>query len=419
MSFMFDNILYLISSGPFGNSLVRLHRDGDGTLSIAWIQSLPFYYGHDIFMEDDRVSFWGVDGTTFVYKLYTYTPGITNWVLVQQRELDWDCGLFALGDQYLAIGIDRILYLDSNMNPLESIQTATLFYYAQVVNEPYVLLHHIGDLKEIYDLETESWLDFSTSYQPIIPNRSVNTNQIIFYSDIHFQVLTFNENGTHTINSFSLPEAPIAIDVWGDRMLCFYQNSQESRFVIYQIQGNSYVEIANELTDHMHSRISFYSYDHFVCRWFNFADNTRNLSFIRITPAGNFEEFYNVQPPYLSSFFVTDMVVASIGTDTPIYNISNPDNPIQISTLSLPLTNVTTISADGAGHYLFGPDGYGKYIIANQDFEFTTSFRGRLHQYISSNKMLVLSANQLIFLEHGELTDINDPAIPSIPEQIC
>ncbi len=418
-SFMHDDTLYLISSGPFGNSLVSLNREGNGPLNVSWIQTMPFVMYYGMFVEDDRVSFWGVDAGNFAFKIYAYTPGESNWSLNHQRETDWINGLFAVEDQYLAIGSGRITYFDNSLNPLVTYQTAIVFTFARAVNERYMVLQHSNNLLEIYDLETQSWLDFSTSYQLQIPNRSINNNQIVFYSDTHFQVLTFHENGTYTLNSFTLPESPRSFDVWDDRLLCMYVNTDGISYVIYQIQGDSCVEIASGFHDGVSGILSFYSYNHFAHNWYDLSDNTRKLSFFKITPAGNLEELHTTQTPSLNSYYVTDMVLVSVANNAPLFNISNPDYPLQISTLSLPLGFINSITADGAGHYLFGPSSYGKFIIANQDFDFITSFRGISHNYISSNKMYVLSANQLIFLEHGELTDNNDPSLPPVSEQIC
>lgn len=418
-SFMHDGTLYLISSGPFGNSLVSLNREGNGPLNISWIQTLPFVMFYGMFMEDDRVSFWGIDAGNYAFKIYAFTPGESNWSLNHQRETFWINGLFAVQDQYLAIGADKISYFDNSLNPLDTYQTAIAFTFARAINERYMVLQHSNNLLEIYDLETQSWLDFSTSYQFQIPNRSIDNNQIVFYSDVHFRILTFHENGTFTSNSFTLPEAPRFFDVWGDRFLCSYLDPGGISYAIYQIQGNSCVEIANGFHAGITGIMSFYSYNHFVHNWYDLSDNTRKLSFFKITPAGNLEELHTLQTPYLYGYYVTDMVLATVANDAPIFSISNPDNPLQISSLSIPLGFINAISSDGAGHYLFGPDAYGKFIIANQDFEFTTGFRGNLHKYISSNRMYVLSANQLIFLEHGELTDNNDPFLPPVSEQIC
>ncbi len=410
-SFVRDNTLFLVTQGPFGVSLVKCNQQAGNQLGIAWMISLPFWYCNSIWQVDNRVIFSGYVGSE--NKLFAYTPSENIWTLEFQRNLNIGA-LFQIPEGYLAFSSSSVNQYDQSLNQNQVFYQGEVYFLDKLLAGRYAIMrkNQNSTFFKIYDIQNRSWLDYSSTRQAYIPKRSIATNQVIFYSNADCELLTFNEDGSYLLSSFSFPDNPLSLDVWGNRVLASYSGVQKT-ISVYELSGNTLSQIRTATTSVYYANTCFYDADHLVDSGYSDAYAGFELDFYRINN-GNLQLLAQYPIPNSGSPYVTSDRLTLGVLDSPIFDLSDPESPHQESLFALPILGGSELSFDGQDRYLIGPDNNQRYYLAHADFTNLTTFRASNLVCLARNKMLASDSNLLIVLEHPEPVDSDDPTLPEI-----
>jgi hypothetical protein len=419
-SLVWNDDIYLITDGPFGKSLVRCTLQNGGMLAIDWLASVPFMVMYHCIIEDDRVLMYGIDSNTMNYGVYCYSPADTGWSLQYFRICNGYGGLFRVGQSYLGFGAEVTLY-DENLIQIQVVYQGAYTYMQALLDSRYAVLW-AGDPGQIslkvYDIVNRAWIyttDYPTYY---LPKRSVNNNQIVFHNYQDYSLLTFGDNGDYTVNNFSFQSQPSSIDVWGDRVLAvYYSDLGIKTFMVYQLQGNNLLEVATGADTLTTARTAFYDSNHFADCGFDAYMNCQMRCF-RITTSGGIEELLRIPQQSWDNFFVGQDRLTQIGPGKPVINISDPESPVQVSSLDLPIDASCVVTFDGQDRYLFGPGQDSRCYITDPNFSPIASFPAYDPRYIGRNTMLMTDPNFLMIVQHPEVVANYDPGVPGITGRI-
>jgi len=413
-SFLREGTLFLITAGPFGTSLVKCSQQTPNQLSVAWMLSLPFWYCSAVWQENERVIMSGIVGSE--YKLFAYLPGENNWTLQFQRSLSLS-GLFVIPEGYLGFDLRSVRQFDSSLTQIQVFYQGEGFLMQTLVAGRYAIMSSTqqNGLQKIYDLESRSWLDYSSSRQYYIPRRSNGETQIMFYSGSDCDLLTFAGDGSYVLSSFSYPSNPMSRDVWGNRVLASYNGTQKA-ISVYEVAGNTLNLICSATTPVDYASTSFYDADHLVDRGYSDSYAGYEMDFYRINNGGlQLLAQYPIPNnglPYITADRLTLGVL-----DSPIFDVSNPDAPMAVAYFPLSIPECTEISFDGQDRYLIGPNMDHRYYLAHADFTNLTTFRATNLTCCGRNRMLASDTNRLIILQYQEPVQISDPGLP-VPETL-
>lgn len=410
-SFVRDNTLFLVTNGPFGVSLVKCNQQAGNQLGIAWMISLPLWYCAYVWQEDNRVIFSGIDDSEF--KLFAYIPGENMWTLEFQRNLSISA-LFVTQGGYLGFSGSSLTKYDQSLNQTQVFYQGEVYVLSKLLAGRYAIMRKMQDstLYRIYDIQSRSWLDYSSPNQAYIPKRSIATNQAIFYSNADCELLTFNDDGSYVLSSFSFPANPLSFDVWGNRVLASYNGAQKT-ISVYELSGNTLSQICTATTSVYYANTCFYDADHLVDSGYSDAYAGFEMDFYRINN-GNLQLLAQYPVPNSGSPYVTSDRLTLGVLDSPIFDLSNPESPHQESLFVLPVLGGSEISFDGQDRYLVGPDMNQRYYLTHADFTNLTSFRASNLFCFARNKMLASDYNLLIVLEHPEPVNSDDPILPEV-----
>ncbi len=413
-SFLREGTIYLLTMGPFGTSLVKCSQQTPNQLGVAWMLSLPFWYCSAIWQENDRVILSGMVGSE--NKLLAYLPGENTWTLQFQRNLNLS-GLFVIPEGYLGFDIRSVRQFDSSLNQTQVLYQGESFIMRTLVAGRYAIMSSAqqSGLLQIYDLQTRSWLDYSSSRQYYIPRRSNGETQIMFYSGADCDLLTFAGDGSYVLSSFSYPDSPMSRDVWGNRVLASYNGTLKA-ISVYEISGNTLNLICTVSTPVDYASTNFYDADHIVDRGYRESLGGYEIDFYRINN-GSLQLLSQYPIPNTGIPYVTaDRLTLGV-KDSPIFDLTDPDEPTEEAGFELAISDGTEISFDGQDRYLIGPNMDLRYYLAHADFTNLTTFRATNLFCCGRNKMLASDTNRLIILQYQEPVQISDPSLPE-PETL-
>jgi hypothetical protein len=421
-TFMMHGKLHLLENNP--SRVVRYSPGADHQLiwdsTILLPPNIQYIFSHEV--EPDRVSFIGIVSgqDSFEWRLISYIPSDGAWTL--EYDIPWACrGLIAYNDGYLDGAQNTLTYFDSNFNPLQTITNAPELRAMKVFKGRWVLFSESGIFGSqglrIYDLQTEAWLDTQFIKYDIINSARHDSKDLCLYNDNQAMIFRLDDNGNHQFSTFDLGQEPIyALDVWDDTMVAitYSEDSEDWRLRAYDISSG----FANELGiltcggDYIHY-VLFYDAAHFCFVQRDTPDP--KLNFYRINDSGEIsfiDSFYATGFMYLLQH---DNRIITGSVDSPIFDVSDPDNPFVCMYTDATLQSGVAgcfISFDSDDNYLISqlihnPSTIMDYQGVERDFFFSGySF------YIGPNRILMLSAGNLLEVSHENYTSVDDPSIP-------
>lgn len=407
-----DNNIFLVTHSPFGTSLVKCTQPSVGQLQVEWMTELPFWYCWTIIQFADRVIFTAISESEV--EMYVYSPGENNWSYQFARPLNL-AALYEYQGAYLGFSLGSVKLYNSELLQTQILCENAVYHMDRLVANRFAIMYDSNDYytKRIYDLENRCWLNFTTNKQVIVPSRSIQTNQVLFCTGTDCDLLTFDEQGSYTLNSFSFPFEPLSIDCWGNKILATESGTENKIIHVFELQGNILNQIGSTATPVYYASTCFYSENHLVDRGYYNAQMGFRLDFYRICD-GSLEIVEQAAIPNNGNHYITADKYTLGVVNSPIYDISDPENPSPQANFELPFTNTTNISFDGQDRYLFGSDSENRYYLAHPDFSLITSFRAVSLQYCGRNHMLASNSNLLIILQHPDPVENIDSTSPEI-----
>ncbi len=245
-----------------------------------------------------------------------------------------------------------------------------------------------------------------------VPQRTVEQSQMVIRGESDYLMINMSDDGSLTTQSFVLAEGANLMDVWGDRVLV----SEGENCKVYQLTQTNLTELAS-MPISIVSPCVFYDADHIVANGSIFTGD-HDYTFFRINAGGGFDLLSSIPNQSLGNFILGQHVLTKNVQGSPVVDISNPDNPVLISSLTIPLQEYKSISFDGQDRYLVNSLS-GSSFILDEDLEEIISFDGQTPEYVSRNTVLVGGSNIMLLAEHRESLPAVDPVLPTSLPGIC
>jgi hypothetical protein len=158
----------------------------------------------------------------------------------------------------------------------------------------------------------------------------------------------------------------------------------------------------------------FYSPDHFYVVQLE-LDN-EHLRFYRINPDYSIREVASlpISNPY--RVYQGGSFIATSGTENHLIDISNPDMPILVSTVTLGGHPEKNISYNGNGLFLYTGIGVmAKAQVINTQGDLVTSFYAHLPWYVGENRFVMYNNIHFCIMEHPEIVgNEDDHQVPAV-----
>lgn len=416
-----DNDLYLFARGSAGGSILKCVSQGENLLSIECVTPTPLLMFFRCWQETDRVFVAGyVDGFPLRRAYFCYTPSEGPWTMLFQSYI-LCTDIYHLGGNYIGFSLYDVQVLDANLIQLQVFHQIEPRYLTNVLMGRYAILGGFNGVPyKAYDIQNRTWMNGSfPSRNCTKADRSVNNNQVWFQNPDtnEYHLVSFDDQGSYTLNIFGLPPDHILSDIWGDRALVSIDTAVGQILKLYQISTNGLIEIATAQLEAYRGSDVFYDADHIATC--GLGDNgSYDYVLHRIEPGGVIQEIQRIPNPLeVYKFHVGHGILFQPVHGTPVLDISAPDNPFQCSSVDLPVPGLSNISYDGQDRYLVS-GGDHNYIM-DDSFSLLTSFKGDDARYVGRNTILFGDMNFLVLAQHSEYLDNSDPSVPGAGEHFC
>jgi len=417
-----DDILVSACLNGSNDYALFCYRVETDSLAYCWQMETPRpCYTPFVSHSDGEAIVSGVTGTNSdTMRVIRLTFDETGYTVqgTYTREVDWSEWNLALADDRIVMALgDKLVSLDEQMQNETVLYSGTFYMPYELFNSRYVLLQEwtypnlYFDTYRLYDIETESFLDFEQEGYWMNPfQRRDGDDSIIFRlpSYYNFAVTSFLDDGVN-LTTITTPSLSMNITSFHDNIVLVNDSDDtDNHFNAYILENNVLVEMASCMPDFYFSPSFIIDSSHFAL-FENYYDHPY-WHFFRYNGTSELEE-YAQYPSSTSSLFLTGNTLIFGSDDGLVLDVSDPDNPIQIAGLSLPEEVYPGhISYNGQSHYCFDYNFYS--YVTDASFDYVGRIDNIYTRFIDCNHVLFPSGTSMVIAQLNDLPATDDPLPP-------
>ncbi len=419
-SFVQDAKLYFYGYGNSNGFLRQCTINGDNSLSVNWVKNLPGFWFSGIRFEAERVVLLTSNISDNSYATFFSVNGDT-WQQTSSISIPTTHQFFPISAGYLGIQYNAVNRFNTDFGGATQIYGSQNMQIEEIILNRYAVMElYEENLFKIFDLQTGTWLDYCTSLDLNRFTNRWNKTELLFCDGYSYQMLSFEGEDEPVLSSFSLDLEPnycsSSESKWGDRILCLIDWFTNTVIRLYSYENGAVSPLNTWSFPYYSPSVEFYSPDHFYTN--QREQGNVYLHFYRInadysiTLVGSIP----VDEPY--RIYQAHNRIITSGNNNNVIDVSNPDVPILISSVSFLGHTMRNISFNGESHFLFtGISSMAKAQVINSQGEMLTSFYAHLPWYIGENRFVSFNSMHFCIMEHPECVANEDEE--SIPVPNC
>lgn len=410
-SFVHEGKLYFKTIDQNQSNLRRYTVNADHSLSLDWVQTMPGYFFGGIRFEPDRV----VMLTTNIYDTsyaMIYEVNGETWQQTACQTIPIISFFFPISSGYLGFHTTSVTRCNSTFTDAQILYSSSYMQISGIIMNRYVVLDAYEEgMARFYDLQTGNWLDMISSFRLSQFTDRWNKTEIILGNGHSCHLISFDDNGIASSTIFSLnlgsTHYSSCESKWGNRILSLIAWNPICVFRLFDYDNGLVTPLNTWSIDYYGPGAEFYSPDHFYVVQLE-LDN-EHLRFYRINPDYSIREVASlpISNPY--RVYQGGSFIATSGTENHLIDISNPDMPILVSTVTLGGHPGKNISYNGNGLFLYtGIAAMAKAQVINTQGDLVTSFYAHLPWYVGENRFVMYNNIHFCIMEHPEIVGNED-----------
>lgn len=399
--------------------LWRCSVNVDNSLSLDWVQNLPGYWFCGISFEADRVVLLTSNVVEESYVIFYIDNGET-WQQTSSLVIPRTDQYFPTSGGYLGIQSNAVHRFNTNFGGYVPIYQNENKYIEEVIMNRYVVLTSSPSmsLAQVFDLQTGTWLNLSSSFTLNWFTNRWNKTEIILGNGYSCQLIGFQNNGSYTSTTFDLGLGSnffsSSESKWGNRILSQISWNPNTVIRLFSYDGGAVTARSTWTFPFYAPGVEFYSPDHFYLNQRELGNEF--LHFYRINPDHSITLVGSIPAYEPYRIYQGQNFIITSGSESCVINVSDPDSPYLVSTFSLTGQPWKNISYNGNGHFLFtGISRMTKAYVMNAQGEVLTSFYAHLPWYIGENRFVLYNNMNFCIMDHPDIVGIEDePQIPAL-----
>ena len=380
-AFSEDNTFYVYAINYVTNQgyLKVFNVQTSGILDECYSTEIPInsIFNFYLIQKENHIFISGWNIGSGLYSISKYQVFGDSLNLINERYFSEPISqIIPLNDDFIVCGSSRVFVVDDNLCTLNILtdDNSSFISYDIILNRFMIMSEWCDGFQHFrfYDLEMESFLAYTLTnadyYHNSILTHEYNDSRAIFILDglISIEIINFDENGISDINDYVTILDGIIYEVDAcDNTIAIMRADGSSRYLdLYTIEDDELIfQNSNSIPLHMLEPL-FIDESHIVYVE-NVVDNI-NIHYFKINTDYTLSPIESF-PVTSNTIYLAENDLFSIASDSPVIDVSNPEEPFIESMINIPYTTSFRLASfDGVDNYLF--DNFGRKCILDSEF---------------------------------------------------
>ena len=380
-AFIEDSTFYVYTINYVTNQgyLKVFNVQTSGILDECYSTEIPInsIFNFGLIKIEDKLYIYGFNFESEVNYISKYHVIEDSLYLICERYLyDGVSKIIPFNDNFVVCGGSSVYIINDNLNTINILtdNNSSFISYDIILNRFMIISEWCDGFQHFmfYDLEMESFLAYTLTnadyYHNSILTHEYNDSQAIFRLDglISIEIINFDENGISDINDYVTILDGFIYEVDAcENTIAIMRADGSSRYLdLYTIEGDELI-FQNSNSIPLHRIKPLFIDESHIVYVENVVDNI-NIHYFKINTDYTLSPIESF-PVTSNTIYLAENDLFSIASDSPVINVSNPEEPFVEAMINIPYTTSFRLASfDGTDNYLF--DNFGRKCILDNEF---------------------------------------------------